>query len=196
VITNPLAHATATALRLAGARRTDDVTSIDLELFRANDIAADDTSSLVARTSDGLVVAGGYTLCAETERTPWVTVYGTTGRIRLDYTLDRVHLTTDAGTETTEHPRIDLLTNLLAARRDGTPLLNPLADNGAFMQVMEAVRTARDPQPIPASSVRWEDDADQARPIVPGIDATLQRVADDGVGLAAAGAPWLVPARA
>lgn len=194
VITNPLAHATATALRLAGARRVEDVTSIDLELFRANEIEADDTSSVLARTAGGLTVAGGFTLCAETERTPWVTVYGTTGQVRLDYTLDRVHWTTDGGTVTTEHPRMDLLGNLLEARRGGTPLLNPLADNGAFMAVMEAVRTAPDPESIPASYVRWDGEGDEARPIVPGVDAALQRVADEGVPLSAAEAPWLVSA--
>jgi predicted dehydrogenase len=197
VITNPLAHATATALRLAGARRVDDVAGIELELFRANDIESDDTSSVSISTrstasSLATTISGGFTLCAETERAPWVTVYGTTGSIRLDYTLDRVHWTHDGGTVTTEHPRIDLLTNLLAARRDGAALLNPLADNGAFMRVMEAVRTAPDPQPIPPEFVRWEGDGLEARPIVPRIDAALQRVADDGTTLSVTGLPWLV----
>ncbi len=191
VITNPLAHATATALRLAGARRVDDVAAIELELFRANPIEADDTSSVRIATTSGPTVVGGFTLCAETERAPWVSVYGTTGTIRLEYTLDKVHWTHDAGTVTTEHGRSDLLTNLVAARRDNTPLLNPLADNGAFMRVMEAVRTAPDPQPIPAEYVRWEDDGLEARPIVPGIDAALQRVADGSAGLSRSGAPWM-----
>lgn len=196
VITNPLAHATATALRLAGARRIDDVRDLQLDLFRANDIEADDTSSLRVETSGGRTVVGGFTLCAETERPPSVTVYGTSGSIRLDYTLDRLHLTTDHGTVTTEHARTDLLANLLAARREGTPLLNPLPDNGAFMRVLEAVRTAPDPQPIPATYVRWEGEGAEARPIVPGIDAALKRVADSGTSLSEAGAPWLATAGA
>ena len=194
VITNPLAHATATALRLAGARRAEDVDRVDLELFRANDIESDDTSSVLISTDvangPSPTISGGFTLCAETERAPWVTVYGTTGSIRLDYTVDRVHVTHDGGTVTTEHPRIDLLTNLLESRRDGTALLNPLADNGAFMRVMEAVRTAPDPQPIPPEYVRWEGDGLEARPIVPGIDAAVQRVADDGVCLSRTAVPW------
>jgi hypothetical protein len=57
--------------------------------------------------------------------------------------------------------------------------------------VMEAVRTAPDPQPIPAEYVRWEDDGLEARPIVPGIDAALQRVADGSAGLSRSGAPWM-----
>lgn len=194
VITNPLAHATATALRLAGARRVEDVAGIDLELYRANEIEADDTSSLRVATRTGAAVVGGFTLCAETERPPSVTVYGATGRIRLDYTLDRVHWTHDGGTVSTEHPRLDLLGNLIAARREGVPLLNPLADNGAFMQVMEAVRLAPDPQPLPPAYVRWEGSDLDARPIIPGIDAALQRVTDDGVLLSAADPPWLAAA--
>lgn len=201
VITNPLAHATATALRLAGARRVEDVDDIELELFRANEIESDDTSSVLISTNptegsdpapsiSAPTIAGGFTLCAETERAPSVTVYGSTGSIRLEYTLDRVHWIHDGGTVTTEHPRIDLLTNLLAARRDGTALLNPLADNGAFMRVMEAVRTAPDPKPIPPEYVRWEGDGVEARPIVRRIDAALQRVADDGIGLSRTGVPW------
>jgi len=197
VITNPLAHATATALRLAGARRVEDVDDIELELFRANDIESDDTSSVLISTrptgsSPALTIAGGFTLCAETERTPWVTVYGTTGSIRFEYTLDRVHWTHDGGTVTTEHPRVDLLANLLSARREGTALLNPLADNGAFMRVMDAVRTAPDPKLIAPTYVRWAVERLEARPIVPGIDAALQRVADECTGLSRAGLPWLV----
>ena len=178
VITNPLAHATATALRLAGARKVDDIATIELELFHANEIQADDTSAIRIETVDGPPVVGGLTLCAETQRAPWVTVYGTTGSIRLDYTRDRVHWTQNDGTAvTTEHGRTDLLTNLIAARHGSAPLLNPLADNGAFMRVMEAVRTAPEPQPIPASYVRWEGEGLAARPIVLGIDEALQQLA-------------------
>ena len=181
VITNPLAHATATALRLADTRRVDDIASIELELFHANEIEADDTSALRIETVAGPPVVAGLTLCGETQLAPWVTVYGTTGSIRLDYTLDRVHWTHDGATVTTEHERTDLLANLIAARRGKAPLLNPLVDNGAFMRVMEAVRTAPDPQQIPASYVRWVGEGPDARPIVVGIDQALQRVADEAV---------------
>jgi predicted dehydrogenase len=76
VTTNPLAHATATALRLAGARLVDDVIGIDLELYRANDIEADDTSSLVLRSTTGPTIAAALTLCAPVNTDPWVAVYG------------------------------------------------------------------------------------------------------------------------
>ncbi len=183
VITNALAHATTTALRLAGARRVDDIASVELELFRANEIEADDTSTVRIETVTGPPVIAGLTLCAETERAPWVTVYGTAGSIRLDYTLDRVQWTRDGTTVTTEHQRTDLLTNLIAARRGSAPLLNPLADNGAFMRVMEAVRTAPEPQLIPAAYVRWEGAGPEARPVVRGIDEALQQVVAEATPL-------------
>ena len=90
VTTNPLAHATATALRLAGARRVEDVVDIDLELYRANDIEADDTTSLVLRSTTGPTIAGALTLCAPVNTDPWVAVYGSRGVVRLYYTRDVV----------------------------------------------------------------------------------------------------------
>ena len=153
VTTNPLAHATATALRLADARRVDDVVDIDLELYRANDIEADDTSSLVLRSTTGPTIAGALTLCAPVNTDPWVAVYGSAGLVRLFYTRDEVSLEV-SGREPvlTTYDRVDLLGNLLAARAGEAELLNPLSDNGAFMAVMEAVRLA----PIRSRSTpRW-----------------------------------------
>ena len=43
-VTNPLAHAVATGLAIAGATRESDVAGVRLDLYRANDIEADDTS--------------------------------------------------------------------------------------------------------------------------------------------------------
>lgn len=195
VTTNPLAHATATALRLAGARRVEDVTGIDLELYRANDIEADDTSSLVLHSTTGPTIAGALTLCAPVSTDPWVAVYGSRGVVRLYYTRDVVGLEVDGAEPTlTTYGRVDLLGNLLAHRADGTPLLNPLADNGAFMAVMEAVRLAPDPVPIPADLVSWEpvDGAEppDLHPVVAGVVDVVEQVASTGRGFTAVGAPW------
>jgi predicted dehydrogenase len=195
VTTNPLAHATATALRLAGARRVEDVTDIDLELYRANDIEADDTSSLVVRSTTGPTIAGALTLCAPVNTDPWVAVYGSRGVVRLYYTRDVVGLEV-AGMEPvlTTYGRVDLLGNLLAHRADGTPLLNPLADNGAFMCVLEAVRLAPDPTPIDADLVTWEPvegaEPPDLHPVVSGVAEAVERVASTGQGFRAVGAPW------
>lgn len=195
VTTNPLAHATATALRLAGARRVTDVTDIDLELYRANDIEADDTTSLVLRSTTGPTIAGALTLCAPVNTDPWVAVYGSRGLVRLFYTQDVVELIVDGAEPTrTTYGRVDLLGNLLAHRAGGTPLLNPLADNGAFMAVMEAVRTASDPAPIPAELVSWEpvegSEPPDVHPVVAGVADVVEQVASTGQGFTAVGAPW------
>lgn len=195
VTTNPLAHATATALRLANARRVEDVIDIDLELYRANDIEADDTSSLVVRSATGPTISGALTLCSPVNTDPWVAVYGSRGRVRLFYTQDVVSLEiVGAEPVVTSYGRVDLLGNLLAHRADGTPLLNPLADNGAFMRVMEAVRLAPDPTPIPAELVTWEPiegaDPPDVHPVVAGVVEAVERVASTGAGFSAVGAPW------
>jgi predicted dehydrogenase len=196
VTTNPLAHATATALRLAGARRVDDVVDIDLELYRANDIEADDTSSLVLRSTTGPTIAAALTLCAPATTDPWVAVYGSAGVVRLFYTRDEVSLEVFGRDPVlTTYDRVDLLGNLLAARAGEAELLNPLSDNGAFMAVMEAVRLAPDPRPIDPALVTWEpvagaDPAD-VHPVVSGVTEAVHRVATTGTGFRAVAAPWV-----
>ena len=196
VTTNPLAHATATALRLANARRVDDVVDIDLELYRANDIEADDTSSLVLTSTTGPTIAGALTLCAPVNTDPWVAVYGSAGLVRLFYTRDEVSLEVDGREPVlTTYERVDLLGNLLAARDGTAELLNPLADNGAFMAVMEAVRLAPDPVPIDPSLVTWEpvDGAEPAdvHPVIAGVTEAVHQVAASGTGFRAVAAPWV-----
>ncbi len=127
---------------------------------------------------------------------PWVAVYGSAGVVRFFYTRDEVSLEV-IGREPvhSRYERVDLLGNLLAARAGEAELLNPLADNGAFMAVMEAVRLAPDPVPIDQSLVRWEavegaDPADR-HPVVDGVTQAVLRVAASGTGFRAVAAPWV-----
>ena len=53
VLTNPFAHAVATALRVDGSTRVEDVLSVETDLFRANDISSDDTSTVRVTTRRG-----------------------------------------------------------------------------------------------------------------------------------------------
>ncbi|MBB2909806.1 putative dehydrogenase [Streptosporangium becharense] len=141
VLTNPLAHATATALAVSGA----EVADVRVELYRANDIEADDTSCARVRLNDGTTVTVAVSLCADRRHEPYLIVHGTTGRIRLTYTEDRVEF---AGTSTV-YPRTDLLENLVAHVRRGAELLVPLERTAGFMRVLEAVRLAPAPRRIP-----------------------------------------------
>ncbi|MFD1833240.1 Gfo/Idh/MocA family protein [Streptomyces desertarenae] len=180
VLTNPLAHAVATALRIDGGDRAEDVAGIELELYRANDIESDDTSCARIRTvrGDGTrgEITAAVTLCAERPGEPYVVVHGTEGRITFWYKEDRVRLERRGREpETTEHARTDLLHNLLDHLAGGTELLVPPERTGAFMRLVEAVRTAPEPRPLPPDAWRTEPGAagGSARRVVPGIDALV-----------------------
>jgi predicted dehydrogenase len=188
VLTNPLAHITATAFALLGITGADDVTGIETELWRANAIEADDTSCLRVRTRRG-PVAVGATLCAEHPDEPYVVVHGRSGRITFWYKQDRVLLQRAGhGPEETEHGRTDLLDNLVDHLTTGAGLLVPPPATDAFMRVVETVRTAPDPRPLPAGA--WRTDPRERRRIVLGVDALVAAVADTLSLYSELGAPW------
>ncbi|WP_165984524.1 Gfo/Idh/MocA family protein [Streptomyces sp. YIM 98790] len=180
-LTNPFAHAVATALALDGG----EITGLETELYRAFDIEADDTSALRVRTRGGLLdgapIVVAVTLAAPEQQPPVITVHGEHGRIVLHYTLDRVTVEREGEPpRVTGHPRTVLLRNLadhLAA--DGTagppPLLVPLSATRPFMQVLEAVRTAPDPAPIRAEDLPGDNGA--RRRVVPGVTELVHAAA-------------------
>ncbi|MFF7212233.1 Gfo/Idh/MocA family protein [Streptomyces sp. NPDC008238] len=191
VLTNPLAHAVATALALDGSDRAEDVGAIELELFRANAIEADDTSALRLRTARGTVVTVTATLCAERNSEPYVVVHGDRGRVTLWYKQDRVLLQRAGhGPRERRYGRTDLLENLLAHVRHGAELLVPPRATGAFMKVVEAVRTAPEPVPLPEDAWRTEPGERSGRRVVTGIDAVVTAGAERLALFSELGAPW------
>lgn len=82
-ITNPFAHAVATALALDGSLRASDIATVELELFRANDIEADDTSVVCIETARGTRISIGVTLCAPVSADPVLLVHGSAARAEL-----------------------------------------------------------------------------------------------------------------
>jgi predicted dehydrogenase len=192
VATNPLAHAVATALRIAGARTIDDVTSVETDLYRANDIESDDTSVIRIRTAAGLPVTCALTICATESVEPYVTLQGSRGQAVFHYTEDRLTVTTPAGQTEKAFGRDDLTENLLAHRRDGRELISPLMDSGAFMLVLEAIRTAPLPALIDGAYVHWEGEGDAAHAVVAGIEEALDRAAREHATFSELGLPWAV----
>ncbi|MEV7607769.1 DUF6807 family protein [Paenarthrobacter sp. NPDC089322] len=190
VATNPLAHAIATALRIAGARTEEDLLSVETDLYRANDIEADDTSVIRMRTKEGMPITCALTLCATESVEPYVTLHGTEGSATFHYTEDRVTVETDSSETTQTFGRVDLTENLLEHLSDGTPLLSPLDNSGAFMSVLEAIRTAEVPQLIPDSSVDWVGTGDQAHAVIHGIEETLERAVRAHATFAELDLPW------
>ncbi|MGV9276203.1 Gfo/Idh/MocA family protein [Streptomyces griseosporeus] len=194
-LTNPLAHAVATALALAGAARAEDVTRIETELLRANAIESDDTSCVRVTTGRDLQVTVAATLCAEHPDEPYVLVHGTRGRITFWYKQDRVLLQrADHGPEEFEYGRTDLLENLAAHLTTGADLLVPPETTGAFMRVVEAIRTAPDPAPLPGSA--WRALPEEGRRVVPGVDGLVAAAADTLALYSELGAPWAPAAHA
>lgn len=189
VTTNPLAHAVATALRIAGFDTGASADTVVADLYRANAIDGDDTSVITVK-GRGVPVTCALTLCApereSEDRGATVLVTGTRGTARFSYTTDVVD--TDAGR--TVFGRDDLLANLLDHRRDGTPLLVPLESTGAFMRVVEAVRTAGEPYRIAPQFIDWVGEGADAHPVVDDIEQWVARAAAEGATFASLGAPW------
>ncbi|GHD25707.1 oxidoreductase [Streptomyces violarus] len=192
-LTNPLAHAVATALALGGSTRAEDVTNIETELLRANAIESDDTSCVRITTAQGHPVTVAATLCAEEPDEPYVLVHGSTGRITFWYKQDRVLLQRAGhGPEESDHGRTDLLENLVAHLTTGAALLVPPDETGAFMKVVEAIRTSPDPAPLPDTA--WHRIPDENRRVVPGIDGLVAAAADTLSLYSELGAPWALTA--
>ncbi|WP_426227694.1 Gfo/Idh/MocA family protein [Pseudarthrobacter sp. DSP2-3-2b1] len=190
VATNPLAHAVATALRIAGARTMADVASVETDLYRANDIESDDTSVIRIRTTAGLPVTCALTICATESVEPYVTLQGSEGKAVFHYTEDRLTVTTAAGQSEQVFGRDDLTENLIAHRRDGTALISPLLDSGAFMLVLEAIRTAPLPALIGSEYVQWVGEGDSAHAVVVGIEDALERATRDHATFKELGLAW------
>ncbi|QGZ52283.1 gfo/Idh/MocA family oxidoreductase [Streptomyces sp. QHH-9511] len=190
-LTNPLAHAVATALALAGSTRAEDVEFIETELLRANAIESDDTSCVRLLTTRGTQVSVAATLCAETSSDPYVVVHGSRGRITFWYKQDRVLLQRAGhGPEESVHGLTDLLENLVAHLADGTELLVPPEATGAFMRVVEAVRTAPDPTELPADAWHSEPGESAPRRVVHGIGGLVAASADTLSLYSELDAPW------
>jgi predicted dehydrogenase len=190
VATNALAHAVVTALAIAGCRRLDEVASVETDLYRANAIDSDDTSVVRIRTTHGFHVTCALTLCAPIERKPQVHIQGTLGRATFSYTTDQVEVETEDRSRSETTARIDLLENLLAHRRDGTPLLVPLVNTGAFMQVLGAIAAAEEPVRIDPRAIRWEGEGRDRRPMVDNVEDWLWKSALSGQTFAELGVPW------
>jgi predicted dehydrogenase len=190
VVTNPLAHAVATALAVVGCRKKEDVESVETGLYRANAIDSDDTSVVRIRTTRGLRVTCALSLCSPVEREPQVHIQGTLGRATFAYTADRVEIETEDRSRTEITGRVDLLENLLAHRHDGAPLLVPLVSTGAFMAVLDAVAVAEEPVRIDPRAIRWEGQGNDRRAVVDNVEHWLWEAAVSGQTFAELGVPW------
>ncbi|MFI6988834.1 DUF6807 family protein [Nonomuraea wenchangensis] len=188
-LTNPFAHAVATALALTGS----GVAGIETELYHANPIESDDTSCVRIRLDDGLTITIAVSLCAAERHEPYLVVHGDRGRATLVYTQDQLKIEhADGSVTTTVYERTGLLENLIDHVRTGAELLVPLARTEAFTQVLDAVRRAPEPLPIPERHQVAERDAagEVVRRLLPGIAELTARSADELALYSELDAPW------
>ena len=196
VVTNPLAHAVATALRVGGVTRACDVDAVETDLYRANPIEADDTSSVRVVSVDGRGFGCGLTLCAGERSPARVLVQGTRGELTLFYETDRIEVHTPGAQWSLQSDRTDLLEDLITARPDpAARLLCDVRDTGAFMRVLEAVRTAPDPTLIASTFVTWFGEDTERRPVVQDVEAWCERAARTQSTFRTLRAPWVATNR-
>lgn len=180
-LTNPFAHAVMTALQVADPDRTcTRVDNVQLELWRANPIEADDTSCARILLPDRPPVVVAVTLCADEERAPYVVVHGSAGRAVLWYETDTLQVTADHGTRThRRYRREGLLENLLAYRADPghSVLLAPLRATRAFVEVLQAVRDAPEPWVVPSAFVRAAGDGRARHQVITSVTTTVDTAA-------------------
>ncbi|MDR2973432.1 MAG: Gfo/Idh/MocA family oxidoreductase [Propionibacteriaceae bacterium] len=190
VCTNALAHSIATACRIVSLLDVKDLVSIETELYHAFDTQSDDTSWLRVNHRLGAPIDVSLTLCGPRPEHPSVTLVGTEGEARLQYTEDVVTWQSGGQRQVEHLGRTDLLENLVDHIERGVDLLVPLAQTLGFMAVLEATQTAPDPTPIADQYLTWEGAGDEAHPIPQDIEVWQHRCLESGLGYAAAGAPW------
>jgi predicted dehydrogenase len=191
-LTNPFAHAIASALYIAGVTGASDLTGIEVELYHANPIESDDTSCVRIHTRGGPPITIAATLCAAVDHEPYLVVHGSRGRITLLYRRGEIRLESDDIRSTAGYPCTDLLENLIAhtVDPDAVELLVPLHAMEGFMAVIEAVRTAPDPTAIPAPvHLRVTDELGE-RLTVSGIDELVTASSETLSLYSELGAPW------
>ncbi|OIV35337.1 hypothetical protein BIV57_22070 [Mangrovactinospora gilvigrisea] len=191
VLTNPLAHSVSGALWLAGATGPDDIEELELELFRANPIEADDTSVMRARTRGGITATVAATVCAPVQEKPFLLVQGDEGTLTLWYTDHRVRLARPGRTPIeSEYAPAGPLENLVDHLAHGAALRTPLAESAAFMRVLDAIRTAPEPTVIDAPHARRLGEGDSAWTEVLGISDLVTSSAEKLALFSELGVAW------
>jgi predicted dehydrogenase len=186
VATNALAHAVITALHIAGIRTIDDVRQIEIEAYRANPIDVDDTTSIRVTPVTGPVVIAALTLCASEQTKPTVEIVGEDGIATLEYTTDDLSI----GDRSIHYDRVDMLQNLIEHRATGIPLLLPLSDTGAFMKVMESLRTNGPPIHIERKFIDQKDSGIDTHPVIQDIEKWVRAATAADALFSEVGAPW------
>ncbi|MFD8493060.1 Gfo/Idh/MocA family protein [Amycolatopsis sp. NPDC059657] len=185
-LTNPFAHAVATAILVTGQASTLP-RAIEVELYHARQIEADDTAAARLLFDGGIEVVAAATLCADDEVEPYVVVHGTQGKARWWYRTNMLEIN---GRPVPLGLPIGLLRDLVTHVRDKTPLAAPLAHTRAFTAFVQAVRDHPGPKSIPPAWVGTADEGTERRYVVDRIAESVETAADEMLLYSELGVPW------
>lgn len=185
-LTNPFAHAVATALLVAGTAEALP-SRVEAELHRARPIEADDTACARLTFDGGMEVVAAATLCADREFEPYVVLHGTEGTARWWYRSDRLEINGEA---TRADAPTDLLRNLVRHVEEKIPLLAPLSRTRAFTAFVQAVRDHPGPRPIPSEWVDTADEREDRRYVVRRVEKFVESAAEELALFSELGVPW------
>ncbi|WP_037310064.1 Gfo/Idh/MocA family protein [Amycolatopsis orientalis] len=186
-LTNPFAHAVATATLVAGTAGLRP-RRIDVELHRARPIEADDTACARLTFDNGVDVVAAATLCADQVFEPYVVLHGAEGAARWWYRSDRLEIN---GETMRAGPPTDLLRNLVRHVEEGTPLAAPLNQTRAFTAFVEAVRDHPGPKAIAPEWVDLADEGPEQRYVVRHVEKFVESAAEELALFSELGVPWV-----
>lgn len=187
-LTNPFAHAVATAILITG-KASALPEQIEVELYRARQIEADDTACARLVLPTGVKVVAAATLCTEREVDPYIVLHGTRGKARWWYRSNVLEIN---GERVPVGQPIDLLRNLARHVRDKAPLVAPLSQTRAFTAFVQAVRDHPGPRPIPPDWVDTADTGPDRRYLVHNVDKFVESAAESMSLFSELDVPWAI----
>ena len=192
-LSNPFAHALMNCLSVATADGPSVAKDIAAEMFHANDIESDDTSTLRVVLDNGRTIMIAVTLCADELLEPYILVQGSAADVLWGYTTGALELRPH--TEPTRAVPVgqsnDLLRDLIAVRSGARVHLRcPIDACRDFTAITESLLDDAAVRPIPAHYVTRAADVSDAPVIVPGIAALVQRAASEGALFSELDVPW------
>ncbi len=200
-INNPLSHAIAAGLHYAGELRHEmaEPHMVEAELYRANAIESEDTSSMRIVTRNGVEIISNLTLCAESLLTR-TTVLDCEDAVITISELNTVEIAfTNGAHESREsycEDRIDMLESLCQSLRNGSRLPCDIEGCLPFTRSINAAFHSSWPtRAVPAEYLRTLPHENSLRTQIIDINNSILGADRHGQLLSEAGIPWATAGR-